>query len=77
MLDLGNARGRNRGEMRREALAELRLPLRTMLRALLSRRPVATRVGLVAAIVVARWSYLAGWVLAEVRRARSGSRSRR
>jgi GT2 family glycosyltransferase len=67
MLDLGKARDRNRGEMRSEALAELRLPLRTMLRALLSRLPLATRVGLVAAIVVARWSYVAGWVLAEVR----------
>jgi GT2 family glycosyltransferase len=67
MLELGNARRRSGNEMRREALAELRLPVRTMLRALSSNRPVATRVGLVAAIVVTRASYVAGWVLAEVR----------
>lgn len=67
MLNLGMVRGRSRREMRREALAEMRLPLRTMLRALLSKRPLTTRVGLTAAIVVARTSYVGGWLLADVR----------
>jgi len=67
MVALGKVRGRSHAEMRREALAELRLPIRTMLRALASKRPLASRIGLVAAIVVARWTYVAGWVLAEVR----------
>ena len=67
MLRLGDALGRHRSEMRREALAEVRLPMRTMWRALWSKRRPATRGGLVAAIVVARWSYVAGWVLAEMR----------
>ncbi len=67
MLNLGKVRGRSPRKMRREALEELRLPIRTMLRTTMAKRPVATRVGLVAAIVVARVSYVTGWILAEMR----------
>ena len=67
MLRLGVVRGRDRRAMRREALRELRLPLRTMLRALRAERPIGTRVGLAAAIVVARVGYVVGWVMAELR----------